>query len=117
MDTKSITNRIRSSSSDRHEGRTETWIIHVRVKWAYLAYPIGMLLMGISYVLRTILESTRLKVPVWKESALPMLSHGFVDVTQARLRERNGAQKVKADNIRIRFAYDGEKKCMRLVAE
>lgn len=64
---KSLTNQIRSASSERQTGTTQTWAIHVRVKWAYLAYPIGMLVIGITYVILTIAESMRWRLPVWKE--------------------------------------------------
>lgn len=110
---RSITNQIRNSSPDRHQGELKKWVLHTHVDWAYLAYPITMLVAGIVYVVLTIVESTRLRMPVWKESALPTLLHGFDDETQRLLR---GHDKAAQRNILVRFEYD-EKDCLRLVAQ
>jgi hypothetical protein len=111
---KSITNNIRSISSEQNVGKTQTWVIHVRVNWAYLAYPISMLLIGIVYVICTIVESMRLRIPIWKESSLPTLLYGFDDDTRRHLREQEES-KTHANDVKVRFAFDGDEKCMRLV--
>ena len=110
---RSITNQIRNSSPDRHRGELKQWVIHVQVEWAYLAYPLTMLVTSILYVVLTILESRRLKMPVWKESSLPTLLHGFDDETQTLLRSESEASRQK---VLIRFMKD-ENGCQRLVAQ
>jgi hypothetical protein len=110
---KSITNHIRSASSERHLGSTQTWVIHVRVNWEYLAYPVSILLIGIAYVVCTILESMKLRIPIWKERSLPTLLYGFDDDTRKRLRDHESEKQV--NDVRVRFAFDGDKKSMRLV--
>jgi hypothetical protein len=75
---RSITYQIRNSSLDRHRGELKHWMIHVQVYWAYLVYLLAMLVVGMLYVVLTILESRRLKMPVWEESSLPTLLHGFM---------------------------------------
>jgi hypothetical protein len=111
---RSVTNYIRNSSKDRrHQGELKKWVLHTHVNWAYLTYPIAMLVAGIAYTILTILESTRLHMPVWKESALPTLLHGFDNDTQILLRDDQPAAKRK---ILVRFEED-EKDCMRLVSQ
>ncbi|KAJ4369470.1 hypothetical protein N0V86_009305 [Didymella sp. IMI 355093] len=110
---RSLTNQIRNSSPDRHQGRLQKWTIHVRVDWAYLAYPVTILVAGIIYVILTIIESTRLRLPVWKESALPTLLHGFDDETQKLLREDGRSAQHR---VLVRFEQD-EKDCLRLVTQ
>ncbi|KAF3033904.1 hypothetical protein E8E12_004997 [Didymella heteroderae] len=110
---RSLTNQIRSSSPDRHQGKLQKWTLHVHVDWAYLAYPVTILVAGILYVVLTIIESTRLRLPVWKESALPTLLHGFDDDTQRLLREDG---KTAQSRTLVRFERD-EKDCLRLVAQ
>lgn len=110
---RSLTNQIRNSSPDRHHGELEQWAIHVRVDWAYLAYPLSMLVAGILYVVLTVVESSRLRMPVWKESALPTLLHGFDDETQRLLRTDGKAGQRK---VLVRFEED-EEGCQRLVAQ
>ena len=72
-----------------------------------------MLATGIVYVILTIVESTRLRLPVWKESALPTLLYGFDDDTQRLLREDKQAAQRK---VLVRFEED-EHNCMRLVPQ
>jgi hypothetical protein len=110
---KSITNQIRNSSPDRHRGEMKHWVIHVQVDWAYLAYPLAMLVAGILYVILTILESRRLKMPMWKESSLPTLVHGFDDETQTLLRSESDASRHR---MIVRLMED-ENGCQRLVAQ
>jgi hypothetical protein len=110
---KSITNQIRNSSPDRHRGEMKHWVIHVQVDWAYLAYPLAMLVAGILYVVLTILESRRLKMPIWKESSLPTLVHGFDDEIQTLLRSKSEASRHR---MIVRLMED-EKGCQRLVAQ
>lgn len=108
---KSLTNQIRNSSPDRHQGELQKWVLHVHVDWAYLAYPLSMLVAGILYVVLTIVESSRLRMPVWKESALPTLLHGFDDETQRLLRaDSKDAQR----RVLVRFDQD-EEGSMRLM--
>ena len=110
---KSVTNQIRNSSPDRHRGELKHWVIHVQVDWAYLAYPLAMLVAGILYVILTILESRRLEMPIWKESSLPTLLHGFDDGTKTLLRSESEASRHK---VLIRFMED-ENGYQRLVAQ
>lgn len=120
---RSLTNQVRKSATNAShirqiQGKTEKWEIHVRVRWTYLAFPAAMIALGIFYVLLTIFESLRLRIPAWKESALPSLLHGLDDETQHLLRDSE-QQKVgnKANETIVRFGYDGEGNCLRLMAE
>ncbi|KAH7070278.1 hypothetical protein FB567DRAFT_598535 [Paraphoma chrysanthemicola] len=114
---KSITDRMRDLSPDRQPGKTQTWVTYVRVKWAYLAYPLSMLAFGILYVFCTIVESMSLRMPVWKEKALPTLIYGLNDETQRLLREREWDEdKEKSKDVSVRFKMDEKEGCMRLVA-
>ncbi|KAJ4332455.1 hypothetical protein N0V87_008387 [Didymella glomerata] len=65
----SLTNQIRNTAinSPKYQeatGDTLMWVIHVKVQWPYLAFPIAMITLGIVYVLLIVVESTRLQVPV-----------------------------------------------------
>lgn len=76
-------------------------------------YPVTILVAGIFYVRLTIVESTRLRLLVWKESALPTLLHGFDGETQRLLRDDGEAAQRR---VLVRFESD-EKDCLRLVAQ
>lgn len=113
----SLTNQIRNISPDRSAGSLQQWVVHVHVDWAYLAFPVTMIFTGIVYVVLIIVESTRLHVPVWKESALPMLLHGLDDETQSLLRHDHMLSKVNRPKRRIQFDYDEKEDCLRLIPE
>jgi len=114
---RSLTNQIRNTSPDRLEGVTQRWVTHVRVDWAYMAFPVAMLSIGILYVILVIIESARLKIPVWKESALPTLTHGFDNETQRLLRERAHYKGDKKINTSVRYDLDEQEDCLRLMAD
>ncbi|KAH6625727.1 hypothetical protein C7974DRAFT_396605 [Boeremia exigua] len=120
---RSLTNQVRKTATNAShinqvEGTTQKWETHVRVRWAYLAFPAAMIALGIVYVLLTIVESTRLHLPAWKESALPSLLHGLDSETQSLLRNaQSQAAGMKANETVVRFGYDEKSDCLRLVAE
>jgi hypothetical protein len=119
----SLTNQIRNTAinSPKYQeatGDTLMWVIHVKVQWSYLAFPIAMITLGIVYVLLIVVESTRLQVPVWKESALPSVLHGLDNETQSLLREVQSEKTgPRADATTVRFGPDEKGGCLRLVAE
>jgi hypothetical protein len=119
----SLTNQIRNTAIhypkyQEATGDTLKWAIHVKVQWPYLAFPIAMITLGIVYVLLTIIESTRLQVPVWKESALPSVLHGLDNETQSLLREvQSHKTGRRADATTVRFGPDEKDGCLRLIAE
>jgi hypothetical protein len=114
---RSMTKQIRNIDPSRHKGIVHGWVVHVQVDWAFLALPIAVVVAGILFVILTIIESTRLKIPVWKESALPTLLYGLDDETQTLLRAREKSRNTKKAAIRVRFDYDKKSNCMRLIAE
>jgi hypothetical protein len=70
------------------------------------------------YVPLTIWESIRLHVPVWKESAMPSLLHGLDNEIQIFLRDAHvNPTGTKAETIRVKFGYDEEDDCLRLIAD
>jgi hypothetical protein len=111
---RSMTNQIRNTSPDEHRGALGTWTIHVQVNWWYLVFPIAMLTLGLLYVVLVIVESSRLRIPVWKESARPTLLYGFSDEAQRLLREETHSRK---STMSVKFQMDEKEDCLRLVAD
>ncbi|KAI4952273.1 hypothetical protein J4E91_003735 [Alternaria rosae] len=114
---RSLTNQMRNTSPNRLEGVTQRWVTHVRVDWAYMGFPAGMLLIGITYVILVIFESARLRIPVWKESALPILMYGFDNETQRLLGERAHYKEDKKVKTSVRYDLDEQEDCLRLMAD
>jgi hypothetical protein len=114
---RSLTNQIRNTSPHRQEGTVQRKVIHVSVDWAYLVYPITMLLIGILHVVLIMIESMRLRKPAWKETALPTLLYGFDNETQRLLRKKQGYGGNTKTDTSVRFAYDEQEGCSRLTVE
>jgi len=75
----SMTNNIRKqndSESSPFEGETYKIESYVHVQWAWLTYPLVLLLASLLCLFGTILDSARRKILVWKSSNLALLFHG-----------------------------------------
>ncbi|KAF3033903.1 hypothetical protein E8E12_004899 [Didymella heteroderae] len=120
---RSLTYQVRTSSNNASniielQGKTQKYSIHVCVRWVYLAFPIAMIALGVIYVVLTIIESTRLHVPVWKESALPGLLHGLDNDTQSLLRgTQSQVIRNRPGDMTVRFGYDEKDETYRLLPE
>lgn len=105
----SMTNHIRDMSGTPIQGTAYRWTPHVKVQWPFLTLPVIIVITGCLYVVLTIVESTRLDLPAWKESALPMLLYGFDDETRNLLRRAQDdprAAKV-SETVQIKFGEEG----------
>jgi hypothetical protein len=104
-----------TNSPQKQDGVLQRWTIHVQVNWWYLLFPIAMLTTGFVYVIMVIVESARLRLPVWKESARPTLLYGFSGETQRLLRaEHHSKEKV---DMTVRYRMDEDSDCLRLMAD
>ncbi|KAH8193919.1 hypothetical protein TruAng_011913 [Truncatella angustata] len=102
---RSITDYIRDVASVEHYGTMERWAVYARVDWGYMTLPAVSMLIGCLYVLFTIVNTVRLGLPVWKESALKVLTYGLDSNTQESLRGGDGQGKFDdvARRTMIRF--------------
>lgn len=107
---KSMTNQIRDMGQDPHPGTLQQWVIHVRVDWAFLTFPLIMVLAGVFYVVLAIVESTPLRLPAWKESVLPTLVYGFDDATQQRLRKAHSNPKTAKALRKFTIGFGNEER-------
>jgi hypothetical protein len=110
---RSMTNQLRNSSPHPQIGTVQEWVIHVQVDWKFLAFPAVILSAGILYVVLSILESARLKLPTWKERILPTLLHGLDEEAQALLREEQSDSRSIEKASKSKVHFDGDR--LRLV--
>ncbi|EXJ95578.1 hypothetical protein A1O1_00700 [Capronia coronata CBS 617.96] len=61
--------------------RTEAIVV---VRWAWLAYPLALVVSGLAGLLLTILSTHRHRMAVWKESTLPLLFRFMRPTTKTR---------------------------------
>ena len=105
--TKFMRDTARSSSDSSlapiQRGDTQTWVIHIRVKWGYLIFPATVLLVGCAVTLAVILRTRGLGLPAWRGSALVTLARGLDSASQSRLQEadRDGQLKRGGREMRV----------------
>jgi hypothetical protein len=113
----SVTNYIRDTSPVKEQGTMQEWVVHIRIKWLYMTLPIIAMLTGCLYIFLTILETTQLGLPVWKEGALPTLAYGFDEHSQKALRamDATGQSKVAAKTTIVNLCGAGDDMKLRTI--
>lgn len=66
-------------------GTTSLWVLHIPVRWSFLAFPIATMLAGCVFCLIIILETHRLRLRPWRSSCMEVLIHGIGDDLRAQL--------------------------------
>ncbi|RTE77754.1 hypothetical protein BHE90_007760 [Fusarium euwallaceae] len=99
--------RDRKSKSSPVTGEETRSIVITRVRWAYLAYPTATLLVGFIFAALAIWESSNLKRPVWKDSALATLAYSPDGEFRERLKEAAVSGKLSevARNTNVSLEY------------
>lgn len=110
----SLTVQFRESSLDADvAGVEERYILHVQVDWPFFYLLVVTVGLGCIYVVGVLIQTYRLSLPSWKESVYPVLTYGFNDETQLRLRALQEASytspkaKKEMNGMRVGF-LDGE---------
>ncbi|KAI8649427.1 hypothetical protein NCS56_01491000 [Fusarium sp. Ph1] len=99
--------RDRKSKSSPVKGEETRSIVITKVRWAYLAYPTAALLVGFMFAGLAIWESSSLKRPVWKDSALATLAYSPDGEFRERLKEAAVSGKLSevARNTKVSLEY------------
>jgi hypothetical protein len=83
---KRLTVQFRESSNATHAGRKDKHFLHIQVEWGFFVLLVVTLAVGCVYFVGVLIQTHRLELPAWKESAYPVLGCGFGEETQSRLR-------------------------------
>ncbi|KAK0754558.1 hypothetical protein B0T18DRAFT_386415 [Schizothecium vesticola] len=81
-----LTVQFRESSNATHAGREDKYVLHIQVEWGFFVLLVVTLAVGCLYFVGVLIQTHRLKLSAWKESAYPVLGCGFGEETQSRLR-------------------------------
>ncbi|KAH7108619.1 hypothetical protein B0J11DRAFT_573921 [Dendryphion nanum] len=110
-----VTNHLRSNATMAYPGVVQNWTLYVKISWGFFAFPFVTVVLGCLYVLFSIFESFRLRIPIWTNYSLPTLIHGLDDETQSLLRPAYGTRKGENDvkNHVVEFSKDEER--LRLI--
>ncbi|KAI0414990.1 hypothetical protein F5X98DRAFT_234993 [Xylaria grammica] len=96
-------------------GTTQTWVLYFRIRWAFLAPPLVLTVVGCLFLFYTIWETQSLGLVAWKESTLATLAHGLDILTRAKLRDayQDGTEEKSAREItaRVEKSWGGLELC------
>ncbi|KAE8317120.1 hypothetical protein BDV41DRAFT_573224 [Aspergillus transmontanensis] len=67
------------SSNFTVHGAAKVPEVYVPVDWRFLSLPVAVLLLGLVFIVSTILINRNMKAVIWKSSLLPVLYHGLRD--------------------------------------
>ncbi|KAL4888134.1 hypothetical protein BDV59DRAFT_148904 [Aspergillus ambiguus] len=100
---------------ERMRGIVWTSQTQIRVQWAWIAFPISLLLLTLIFFVVTLFQSRNQRLAPWKSSTLPMLCSDLDKNVQRKLMESGDPTKMEdlAKRVKVRL-LDGEKAGMRL---
>jgi hypothetical protein len=84
----------------------QTWILKtfIRVRWEWLAFPLGLLLLTCSLFVVVAIRSYRTQIPIWKEDPLALLFHN-VDDSISKLEDLSPQRlRAMADELEVKLS-------------
>ncbi|KAI7775150.1 hypothetical protein LA080_007338 [Diaporthe eres] len=98
-------------------GTALLWVLHVRVRWAFMALPAVTNLAGCVYCLVIMIETRRLRPKPWTDSCLATMAHGIGDGLRERLRHaddgRRGSMETEGRKLKIMLSDYGDGMMLR----
>ncbi|KAI1075947.1 hypothetical protein F5B20DRAFT_557630 [Whalleya microplaca] len=87
-----VSNWMRDISNVTHSGNGTEWVIHIHVKWPYISLPLLTSIVGLLFVLLSILDTRKLQLSPFKTDMIAALTHSVDAETRAQLRfaDRHG---------------------------
>ncbi|KAI0861110.1 hypothetical protein F4860DRAFT_524493 [Xylaria cubensis] len=106
---RSLSNWMRDISSVKQNGKTQEWLVRIRVKWPYIAAPLVEFIIGLAFCLFIIFETRRLGLDPWKTDTIATLTHSVDAETRAQLRHahRHGHLDKTAKTITVKLQDSG----------
>jgi len=101
-----------TAAADLALGRTHTPAVFVRVRWAWLALPAALWLLGVVTWAAVAVQTRRRRLPAWRESPLPLVflyRKSGTEVEAERVRDNaNWAYELRAKRLQARLVADAE---------
>lgn len=83
-------------------GTSSSWILHIRVRWPFMAFPIVTTLAGCVFCCAVILETRRLGLAPWRDSCLAIMAYGINDDVRDQLRRADNTDEA-GRNVRMKM--------------
>ncbi len=101
-----MSNRIREIGGSLAKGEAQHWDVYVRIRWAFLAFPVLVSIAGFIFAVGAVVDSRKLKLEPMKTDLLSVLVHGLDDGDRAELRKQK-EQGVLGDDIQVKVQRGG----------
>jgi hypothetical protein len=90
-------------------GDTKQYIVHIKIRWGFLAFPVAALLCGSLFALLSIRNTKKVGLPPWKSSSLAILTHGLDSQTRSQMMEADsvGSLDRKSRSVSIKLEQGG----------
>lgn len=84
----SLTAHIRGGTGETANGTTQSVIVIVEPRWAWLIFPLSVLAAGLAFLVVTIVLSANKRMPTWKSSTLPGMVYSMDVATSTAIAAR-----------------------------
>lgn len=104
-----MTDRMRSAGLTNEEVEADAYDreVYIRVRWAWLAFPIALLLLSLAFLVATIWKTADTGAGgIWKTSAMPTLIYGLPKEAQDKLNSSqtwSSTDRGRSKKVRIRL--------------
>lgn len=86
-------------------GTKSSWVLHVSVRWPFIAFPVVTTLAGCVFCIVIISDTQRLGLEPWRDSCLAIMTHGIGDELRDKLSRTIDAENL-ARNVNVSMADD-----------
>lgn len=101
----SLTRLGLKSTNDSVHGTVKTVEVFVTVQWPWLAFPASLVLLGIIFLVITIVLSRKNHAPLWKSSTLPSFYHGLEKLGNDEYSTGSIMEKsAESTNVRLQYS-------------
>ncbi|TKX27017.1 hypothetical protein C1H76_0772 [Elsinoe australis] len=103
----SLTIYFRNSNSKAQVGKTYTWVIRYRIRWAFFSYPVTLVAAAIVFLALVVHETQHRNMPSWKTNSIAILAFGLDNPARKQLRHQLRTTTLdKAGKIRVFMSED-----------
>ncbi|RSL72014.1 hypothetical protein CEP53_001302 [Fusarium sp. AF-6] len=100
--------QMRDADRSEVEGKTEQWVIYIKVRWELISGPVLLLLAATLFSARVVMESRGIELETSKSEPLELLLYGFDAKSRDCLRaDRKAGKSIEENIIQLEEAVEG----------
>ncbi|RMJ10846.1 hypothetical protein CDV36_009539 [Fusarium kuroshium] len=100
--------QMRDTNGSPVQGKTEQWVIYIKVRWELISGPVLLLLAATLFSARVVMESRGIELETSKSEPLELLLYGFDAKSRDCLRaNRKAGKSIEGNIIQLEEAVEG----------